>query len=201
MRTYEFVYLDERNDLADLATRLPHQSEFPCSSQIEVIGYDDSGMPTILDPNPQFQRKLPPLEFGYTRSNLKISDGLGRERRRLARPFPGPSRSGTGRLEATACPTSCRWMAGCATGATWATASSTPPRHAMPRPDRAGRPRRSVDRRRRRRSHRSAGTSRPPGRLLPARLPRGWLGSHAPSGATHTRPASTWKTPKSGWST
>jgi RHS repeat-associated protein len=56
VRGYRLVYLDERDDLAELATRLPPNA-VSLLSRIEVVGYDDAG---------QAHRELPPLEFEYT---------------------------------------------------------------------------------------------------------------------------------------
>jgi RHS repeat-associated protein len=67
VRTYEFVYLDERKDLADLDKRLPH-NRVSLLSQIVVIGYDDDGKAyQFRDADLKIQQEsLPPLEFGYT---------------------------------------------------------------------------------------------------------------------------------------
>jgi RHS repeat-associated protein len=56
-RAYELVYLDERDDIPDLAGLLP-PNRVSLLSQIHVIGYDDAGRPA---------RELPPLEFAYSR--------------------------------------------------------------------------------------------------------------------------------------
>ena len=42
VRGYRLVYLDERDDLADLATRLPPNA-VSLLSRVEVVGYDDAG--------------------------------------------------------------------------------------------------------------------------------------------------------------
>ena len=55
VRTYDLVYLDQRTDLADLATRLPRNG-VSLLSQVKVTGHD--GAQT---------EQLPPLEFAYTR--------------------------------------------------------------------------------------------------------------------------------------
>lgn len=57
VRTYEFVYLDERTDLPNLDQLLPLNG-ISLLSQVNVIGYDDRNMPS---------RELPPLEFTYGR--------------------------------------------------------------------------------------------------------------------------------------
>ena len=57
VRAYEFVYLDERAELPELADLLPLNNA-SLLSQVKVIGYDDSNQPA---------RELPPLEFGYSR--------------------------------------------------------------------------------------------------------------------------------------
>jgi RHS repeat-associated protein len=62
VRRYNFVYLDQRNDLPDLAARLPINA-VSLLSQVRVEGIDES-----LRPEDQVQA-LPPLEFGYTRFN------------------------------------------------------------------------------------------------------------------------------------
>lgn len=61
VRTYEFVYLDQRNDLADLAERLP-LNNVSLLSQVRVIGHNED------NPNPDQRREtLPALEFDYSR--------------------------------------------------------------------------------------------------------------------------------------
>lgn len=67
VRTYEFIYLDERTDLSELEQRLPH-NKASFLSQVVVVGYDDTGQAckfTDADENVRRQ-SLPPLEFGYT---------------------------------------------------------------------------------------------------------------------------------------
>jgi RHS repeat-associated protein len=63
VRTYGFVYLDERKDLANLSQLLP-LNRVSLLSEIEVTGYDDEGN----------TEKLPPLEFGYTRFETERRD-------------------------------------------------------------------------------------------------------------------------------
>ena len=67
VRTYQFVYMDEREDLADLDQRLPH-NKVSLLSQVVIVGYDDNGKAyQFRDPDPKVQQEsLPPLEFGYT---------------------------------------------------------------------------------------------------------------------------------------
>ena len=55
VRTYDLVYLDQRADLADLATRLPRNG-ISLLCQVKVTGHE--GAQT---------EQLPPLEFAYTR--------------------------------------------------------------------------------------------------------------------------------------
>jgi RHS repeat-associated protein len=67
VRTYQFVYLDERTDLADLDKRLPH-NKVSLLNQVVIVGYDDNGKAyQFRDPDPNVQKEsLPPLEFGYS---------------------------------------------------------------------------------------------------------------------------------------
>jgi RHS repeat-associated protein len=67
VRTYKFIYLDEREDLIDLDKRLPN-NRVSLLSQIVIVGYDDEGTAyQFRDPDPKVQQEsLPPLEFGYT---------------------------------------------------------------------------------------------------------------------------------------
>ncbi|MEQ1619806.1 MAG: SpvB/TcaC N-terminal domain-containing protein [Methylococcales bacterium] len=57
VRAYEFVYLDERIDLPNIAELLPLNAA-SLLSQVDVIGYDDNNQPL---------RELPPVEFAYSR--------------------------------------------------------------------------------------------------------------------------------------
>jgi RHS repeat-associated protein len=57
VRAYRFVYLDERSDLPIRDDLLPPNA-VSLLSQVEMVGYDDRGVPA---------RELPPLEFAYTR--------------------------------------------------------------------------------------------------------------------------------------
>jgi len=61
VRTYEFVYLDQRSDLPDLAERLPLNG-VSLLSQVRVVGHDED------NPIPDQRREtLPALEFDYSR--------------------------------------------------------------------------------------------------------------------------------------
>jgi len=60
VRRYEFIYLDQRDDLTDLANRLPLNG-VSLLSQVRVVGIDAS------QPGGGQSEVLPPLEFGYTR--------------------------------------------------------------------------------------------------------------------------------------
>lgn len=61
VRTYQFIYLDQRDDLEDLGQRLPLNG-VSLLSQVQVTGHDDQ------HPDPeQRQEALPPLEFAYSR--------------------------------------------------------------------------------------------------------------------------------------
>jgi YD repeat-containing protein len=57
VRAYRLVYLDERDDFADLAEQLPANG-LSLLSRVELVGFDD-GDEAVHD--------FPPLEFGYTR--------------------------------------------------------------------------------------------------------------------------------------
>ncbi|HEY9796413.1 MAG TPA: SpvB/TcaC N-terminal domain-containing protein [Leptolyngbyaceae cyanobacterium] len=61
VRSYQFVYLDQRDDLENLNQRLPLNG-VSLLSQVRVVGHDDNN----LDPE-QRRESLPPLEFDYTR--------------------------------------------------------------------------------------------------------------------------------------
>src|SRR5262249_45458778 len=63
-RSYEVTYLDQRNDIPDLANILP-LSGVSLLNQIRVLGHDDE-QPIETDRT----EELPPLEFGHTRFEL-----------------------------------------------------------------------------------------------------------------------------------
>lgn len=84
VRRYHLVYLDQREDLADLQTRLPING-VSLLSQVRVEGVDES------QPAGEETQALPPLEFDYTRFSPKEQDFFpvaGREQptRSLASP-------------------------------------------------------------------------------------------------------------------
>jgi RHS repeat-associated protein len=85
VRTYGLVYLDQRNDLENVAQLLPLNG-VSLLSQVRVVGHDES------QPNPQDRtEELPPLEFGYSRFEPKGRDFFPFEGRDLpARSLASP---------------------------------------------------------------------------------------------------------------
>lgn len=86
VRTYEFVYLDQRNDLADLAERLP-LNRVSLLSQVRVTGHDED------NPDADQRREtLPALEFDYSRFEPAKRDFFAVEGRDLpARSLSNPT--------------------------------------------------------------------------------------------------------------